>query len=313
MFFSLTFFLARAGGGVGGGGSHSSGGSSHFSGGSSSHFSSGGTHTFVGGGVGSGGSSGGGDLVALFVFVPIVLIVLVFVFLARRHAKHHRAPAPNWAATSDDSPTSMASWPTPGSPDQESGDDAVAAALAAIRARDPGFDEDAFLAVAERCFFAVEEAWSQQKPELSRPVMTDEAWQRQKADIESHRNSGRRNVLDNLTVAKATIVSAGSEEGHDVVTVRFRAASANYDVDVATGKVVHGNHEMAFWEQNWVFKRSNQASTNGESTAVQRCPNCGAPLDLDIAGVCQSCHASVRGAEGDWVVVRADQPQHIPG
>ena len=68
MFFSLTFFLARAGGGVGGGGSHSSGGSSHFSGGSSSHFSSGGTHTFVGGGVGSGGSSGGGDLVALFVF-----------------------------------------------------------------------------------------------------------------------------------------------------------------------------------------------------------------------------------------------------
>src|SRR5437764_5215833 len=215
MFFSLTFFLARAGGGVGGGGSHSSGGSS-------SHFSSGGTDTFAGGGVGSGGSSGGGDLGALFVSVPPVLIVLVFVFLARRHPKHHRAPAPNWAATSDDSPTSMASWPTPGSPDQESGDDAVAAALAAIRARDPGFDEDAFLAVAERCFFAVEEAWSQQKPELSRPVMTDEAWQRQKADIESHRNSGRRNVLDNLTVAKATIVSAGSEEGHGGVTVRFR-------------------------------------------------------------------------------------------
>jgi predicted lipid-binding transport protein (Tim44 family) len=189
---------------------------------------------------------------------------------------------------------------------------AVEAGLSAIREHDPSFDEDGFLAEVERSFFAVEEAWNQQRPELSRPVMTEGAWEHQKAEIESYRNSGRRNVLDNLTVAKATILAASSEDGHDFVTVRFRAASANYDVNIASGKVVHGNHQMAFWEQDWVFQRSVRATSDGDSTSGQRCPNCGAPLDLDIAGVCKNCKAPIRSGDNAWVLVRADQPQHVP-
>jgi predicted lipid-binding transport protein (Tim44 family) len=191
--------------------------------------------------------------------------------------------------------------------------DAVAAGLAAIHAHDAGFDEDAFLATAERCFFAVEEAWNQQRPELSQPVMADEAWQRQKAEIESYRSAGERNVLDNLTVAKATILDAETDDGHDVITVRFRAASANYDVDAASGRVVRGNHQMAFWEQDWVFRRSSKVTTEGGAASGQRCPNCGAPLDVDIAGVCKNCKASVRGSDADWMVLRASQARHVPG
>jgi predicted lipid-binding transport protein (Tim44 family) len=313
MFVSFAPFLARAGGGIGGGGHSSSGGGSHIS--------SGGSHTFFGGGGVStgGGGTGGGDLVALFIFVPIVLLVLIFVFLAHRRSRRS-ATSPSWSASAAQSapsprapgpPSSVGGSPVPTSADHLAGTDADAG-LAAIKAHDPGFDEDTFLATVERCFFAVEEAWSQQKPDLSRPVMTEDAWQRQKAEIESYRSSGRRNVLENLTVAKATIVAAGSDDGHDVATVRFRAASANYDVDVASGKVAHGNKQMAFWEQDWVFQRSSQALTGGESAGGQRCPNCGAPLDLDIAGVCKNCKASVSGGDGEWLVVRADQAQHVP-
>jgi predicted lipid-binding transport protein (Tim44 family) len=308
MFLSFAPFLARAGGGIGGGGG------SHSSGGGSSHFSGGGSHSFVGGGGFSsgGGGSGGGDLAALFIFVPIVLVVLLIVFVTHRRSRRPAA-TPSWpASTAQGSPSSGAGWPDPASPDHLAGADAAAGGLAAIKAHDQGFDEDTFLAAVERCFFAVEEAWSQQKPELSRPVMTEEAWQRQKAEIESYRKSGRRNVLDNLTVAKATIVGAASEDDHDVVTVRFRAASANYDVDVGSGKVVHGNRQMAFWEQDWVFQRSSQASTDDASVSGQRCPNCGAPLDLDIAGVCTSCKAAVGSGDGAWTVVRAGQAQHVP-
>jgi predicted lipid-binding transport protein (Tim44 family) len=311
MLLSLTFFLARAGGGIGGGG-HSSSGGGGFSGGS--HFSSGGTHTFVGGGggVSSGTTSGGGWIGALFI-VPVIIIVLVLVYAAHRRS---RAATPRWPSyTAPGSPTPAASWPAPSPPDEMPRSPAVASGLAEVKAHDPDFDEDTFLATVERCFFAVEEAWSQQRPELSQPVMSDEAWQRQKAEIESYRSSGRRSVLDNLTVAKATIVAAGSQDGRDEVTVRFRAASANYDVDIASGKVVHGNHQMAFWEQDWVFQRSSQmsqTSTDADSAAGQRCPNCGAPLDLDIAGVCKNCKTAVRSSDGHWVVVRANQPQHVP-
>jgi hypothetical protein len=159
----------------------------------------------------------------------------------------------------------------------------------------------------------VEEAWSQQRPELSQPVMVDEAWQHQKAEIESYRSAGRRNVLENLTVAKATILAADSDDDHDTATVRFRAASANYDVDAASGRVLRGNHQMAFWEQDWVFQRSSQPTTDGGDASAQRCPNCGAPLDVDIAGVCKNCKASVRGSDADWMVLHASQAQHVAG
>lgn len=310
MFLTFAPFLARAGGGIGGGGSHSSSGGSHFS--------SGGSHTFVGGGVSSfsSGSSGGstaGGLAVLFILVPIIVLVVIFVIVGHRKARHP-AKAPGWPASSSQG------WPSAGSTTMAPAParhvartDAVAAGLAAIRAHDPGFDEDAFLATAERCFFAVEEAWNQQRPELSQPVMADEAWQRQKAEIESNRAAGKRNVLDNLTVAKATILEVESDDRHDVVTVRFRAASANYDVDAASGRVVHGNHQMAFWEQDWVFQRSSKVTTEDGGASGQRCPNCGAPLDVDIAGVCKNCKASVRGSDTDWVVLRASQAQHVPG
>ena len=304
MLLSLTFFLARAGGGIGGGGHSSSSGGSHFS--------SGGTHTFVGGG-GSGFSNGttssGGWVGALFI-VPVIIIVLVLIYAAHRRS---RAAPPRWSSTTaPGSSTTTASWQVPSPPAEMPRSPAVASGLAEIKAHDPGFDEDTLLATVERCFFAVEAAWSQQRPELSQPVMSDEAWQRQKAEIESYRTSGRRGVLDNLTVAKATIVAAGSEDGRDEVTVRIRAASANYDVDIASGKVVHGNHQMAFWEQDWVFQRSGVTSTDADGAPGQRCPNCGAPLDLDIAGVCKNCKTAVSGHDGHWIVVRASQPQHVP-
>jgi predicted lipid-binding transport protein (Tim44 family) len=302
MFLTFAPFLARAGGGIGGGG----GGHSSSSGGS--HFSSGGSHTFVGGGgFSSGGGSGGGGFGVLFILVPIIVLVLIFVIVGHRRSKHP-ATAPGWLASNDQG------WPSPGSPTMGptptrhvAQTDAVASGLAAVHAHDPGFDEDAFLATAERCFFAVEEAWSQQRPELSQPVMAEEAWQRQKTEMGSYRSAGRRNVLENLTVAKATILAAESEDGRDQVTVRFRAASANYDIDAASGRVVRGNHQMAFWEQDWVFQRSSQATTDGGSGQGQRCPNCGAPLDVDIAGVCKNCKASVSGGDANWMVLRAGQ------
>jgi predicted lipid-binding transport protein (Tim44 family) len=278
------------------------------------------SHSFVGGGVssGTGGGGGGGGLEALFIFIPIIAFVLIFVVAGHRRSRHPRTP-PGWpSSTGQGSLASMppgaapSAGPVATSPGHLADTDGVADGLAAIKAHDPGFDQDAFLAAVERSFFAVEEAWSQQRPELSRPVMTDEAWQRQKGEIESYRHSGKRNVLDNLTVAKATILAAASEDGHDVVTVRFRAASANYDVDLASGRVVHGNRQMAFWEQDWVFQRSSRAKSDGEGTSGQRCPNCGAPLDVDIAGVCSNCKASVSSGDGAWVVVRADQAQHVP-
>src|SRR2546427_8585877 len=55
--------------------------------------------------------------------------------------------------------------------------------VAAIRAHDPAFNENAFLAEFQRLFFAVLEAWTALKPALSQGVMASVIWEEQKAQL----------------------------------------------------------------------------------------------------------------------------------
>jgi hypothetical protein len=194
------------------------------------------------------------------------------------------------------------------------GSDAAAAAgsvpdgLAAIRAHDPAFDDAAFVGRVERVFFVVEEAWSELKPDMSRQVMADALWQQHKAQIEQYQSQGRRNVLDNLSVGRADIVAAHSDDSYDTITVRLLAAAADYDIDVASGKVVRGDRRVSEFMEDWIFQRSSKATTRADGgTMSKRCPNCGAPLDVDLAGVCSYCKAPVMSGAYDWVLTRIDQ------
>ena len=53
----------------------------------------------------------------------------------------------------------------------------------------------------------MQEAWTELKPEMSRRVMADNIWQQHRAQIEGYREANKRNVLENLAIANAAIVS----------------------------------------------------------------------------------------------------------
>jgi predicted amidophosphoribosyltransferase len=73
---------------------------------------------------------------------------------------------------------------------------------------------------------------------------------------------------------------------------------------------VRGSRDVSEWTEDWVYQRSSDATTKtGAGTMNQRCPNCGAPLDLDLAGVCSYCKAPVMSGRYDWVLTRIDQVQ----
>jgi predicted lipid-binding transport protein (Tim44 family) len=294
---SPAVILGRAGGGqsfggFGGGG----GGIGRGIGGGGHGF---GFPIFFGGGFG-----GGGSILALLVIVG--LVVLVGVAAARRRSQPLEPPM------DEEGLSGRPAWPLPGTGGGADGGASPAAlpgpgGLDSIRQHDPAFDENAFLASAERAFFLVQKAWSEQKPELSRQVMADGVWQQHKSQIEAQQAAGTRNQLDGLAVGSAQVISAQSDQSFDTCTVRFLAASADYDVNQA-GKVVRGDRQVRQWVEDWVFQRSSSATTRPDGgTLDQKCPNCGAPLDLDLAGVCQYCRAPVMSGRYDWVLSRIEQ------
>jgi predicted lipid-binding transport protein (Tim44 family) len=286
----------RAGGGHGGG--HSSGGGGH----------SGGSSGYGGGGYYGGYHSGaGGALAALILFLLFggggLLIVILFLIF------HHRGgmspPVPS-------EPTGPRGELLPGTgagAGMVSTQEQVEAGVAQIREHDPAFDEAGFLALAERAFFTIQQAWSERKPDLSRQVMADGIWQQHRFQIEQYITQGRQNMLDNLAVQNTKIVAAHTDQAYDTVMVRFFASCADYDIDLNhKNKVVRGNKRDEDWSEDWCFQRSSQAVTKQDGgTMSKHCPNCGAPLDVDLAGVCKYCKAPVMSGQYDWVLTRIEQ------
>jgi predicted lipid-binding transport protein (Tim44 family) len=225
-------------------------------------------------------------------------------------------PAPQSASGYDDThpvgvPERFRGSTLPGTHDDATGSAAgVSDGIGTIKAHDPAFDDAAFIADVERSFFVVQQAWSERKPEMSRRVMADGIWQQHRVQIEQYEAQHRHNMLDSLSIGNATIVAAHSDQTYDTVTVRIHAASADYDVDDQSGKVVRGNRNISEWIEDWVYQRASDATTKtGAGTLGAHCPNCGAALDVNLAGVCSYCKAPIMSGKYDWVLTRIDQVQ----
>jgi predicted lipid-binding transport protein (Tim44 family) len=188
-----------------------------------------------------------------------------------------------------------------------SGWDGKAQGLRAIKAHDPGFDQGAFEAAVQRVFFAVLEAWTRLKPALSQGVMAPVIWEQQRAQVEEYRRRGRRNQLEGLTLTNALVVGAQSDPHFDTITVRMSARSADFELDAA-GAVVGGYREMRDWTEDWVFQRpASAASAKGSGPVSQLCPNCGAPILVDVTTICTFCGAPVISGRFQWLLTRIDR------
>jgi hypothetical protein len=291
----------RAGGGSGG----FSGGGGGFSGGGSGGFSGG----FSGGGSGfsGGGAALGGGLLFAFLFGGGGIFIVLWILFSIARAKggvvhsqpthtHSGAYLPGTDPTRQH-PTSLA--------ELEQG-------LDEIRAHDPAFDPNTFVQQVNKAFFVIQQAWVERKPDLSRRVMADAIWQQHRFQIQQYLDTNRQNVLENLAIQNTYLVSANSDEVYDTITVRFFASCADFDVELeddgSPGKVVRGHRGVEMWTEDWTFQRSSEAVTKVEGgTFADRCPNCGAPLDVDLQGVCSYCKAPVMSGKYDWVLSRIEQ------
>jgi len=317
---------ARAGGGhgFGGGGGGGGGGGLRCGGGG------GGLWFFGGGGGGTGGA-----IVGILLVVLIIggLLFVAMALSARQRRRISRAEEEAGTVTPASVPHGDGPAYPPGSAHPWEHDDVAAVGgavvggaaggaggpgasgggaaggIAAIQAHDPNFSTKGFINAVERSVFVVEEAWSERKPEMSSQVMADGIWQQHKAQIDQYVANGTRNVMDGLAIGKVAIIDAASDNTYDTVTVRILATCADYDIEVNSGKVMRGNkHNMEPWQEDWHFQRSSRATTKAAvGTLHQKCPNCGAPLDVDLTGVCKYCRAPVMSGDYDWVVTGINQ------
>jgi len=288
------------------------------------------------GGSGGGGFSGGGG--GLWSFWPLlffghgsfgtILLIVVLYYLYQRYAQRQAAQVGDlvgggvdsqdarrlarqgsWSPTLDagvtDDDASGRIWV--GQPATKLDPKAIADGLAAIKARDPNFDQAAFLDRAQTAFFKLQQAWQARNQDLARDVMSDALYERHKMQTDQLLANHQIDMLENIVIGHASIVGVSAGTPYDSIVVAISATMTDYTIDENTKQVVSCLKFPQTFTERWTFIRRADAKTAAGSTQLaSSCPSCGAPLSLQN-GRCTYCGAPMRTLSADWVVDSIEQ------
>lgn len=178
-------------------------------------------------------------------------------------------------------------------------------------ARHPDFDWDRTQERYRTIFLSLQKAWSSLEWEQARPFVSDSLFQYLSFWITEFRRQQLKNRLSSITIESVFPCKLRMDKYYDALTARIYASMIDVTVNQA-GKLVRGDpRRPRRFSEYWTFIRRSAASEfKGENT---NCPNCGAALKVNMAGVCAFCGSKLTSGEFDWVLSRIEQDEAYGG
>ncbi|MCA8937334.1 MAG: TIM44-like domain-containing protein [Planctomycetes bacterium] len=179
--------------------------------------------------------------------------------------------------------------------------------------RDQSFQWTEFNRRTLHIFKELQQAWTQLDEKTMRPFVTDTLFDTVRFWMERYRESGVREVLEDIKIQRVEVAKIEHDAWFDAITVRIYASMKEYQVD-KTGRTISGSKDKprSFSEYWTMIRRSDTAhKTPGDP---QSCPSCGAPLDkINRAGVCEYCNSKIVSGDFDWVLAIITQDEDYVG
>jgi predicted lipid-binding transport protein (Tim44 family) len=184
--------------------------------------------------------------------------------------------------------------------------------LGELQRRDPTFAWQPFLGRVGLVWSEFQVCWSSRDLTKMRAYLSDNLFQMQSYWVNAYKSQGLRNVSEGGRIEGVELARVESDASYDAVTVRVRAVGLDYTIADKDGKVVAGSKSRPRrYTEYWTLIRGS--SRQGPTRTEPVCPNCGAPLNINMAGVCTYCQAKVTTGEFDWVLSRIEQDEVYSG
>jgi hypothetical protein len=177
---------------------------------------------------------------------------------------------------------------------------------------DPGVTMEGLHARLQLIYGEVNAAWSRADLTAARPFVSDGLYDYLQYWVAAYQAQGLRNVLEGMRIVEWKTTRIVRDRHYDALTVRLWGTGRDTTVRQATGEVVSGDPKRdRAYSEYWTLIRG--AGVKGAPRADKSCPNCGAPLDVNMAGQCEHCGAKVTSGEFDWVLSKIEQDDSYTG
>jgi hypothetical protein len=181
--------------------------------------------------------------------------------------------------------------------------------LEALQRRDPAVTVAALRARIEHGFEAIQVAWNARDLLRCRAVLSDRLFETLGYWLDAYARSGLRNVTDRSRVTRVELSRVIRDAHYDSITWRVFATGLDYTVNEADELVSGSRSRERPYSEYWTLIRGRSAT--GAPRTGPECPNCGAPLDINMAGICRHCQAKVTSGEFDWVLSKIEQDEAV--
>lgn len=185
----------------------------------------------------------------------------------------------------------------------------LATHMRAFQGRHPDFDLKAWEARLHHIFYALQQAWSNNRWSRARPYTTDRVYQSLRFTLERYQEHGLANRLEEVKILKMQVVRLELDAWYETITVRFWARMRDFLVEVDSDTLQGGSDRSAReMSEYWTFIRA--VGSGGHSADPECCPACGGALDnVEATGACGYCGSIITTGHFDWVLHRIDQPE----
>jgi hypothetical protein len=180
-----------------------------------------------------------------------------------------------------------------------------------LQRRDPAVSWQALQGRVAHIFAELQLAWSGRDALRIRPYVSDNLFQAMVYWIDLYNQARCRNMTENASILRVDLASVLSDAHFDAITLRLFASGLDYTIS-DDGKLLSGSRSRPrTYSEYWTLIRG--VARRGEPRKDSACPNCGAPLQLGMAGVCEYCRVKVTTGEFDWVLSRIEQDESYGG
>jgi hypothetical protein len=181
------------------------------------------------------------------------------------------------------------------------------------RARKIGLDLGAFRARMELVYRELNAAWSANELTPVRGFVSDGLYDYLEYWVDAYKRQGMRNILKNMRIVRSELAKVTRDRWYHSVTMRIWGRGKDYVVRTSDGKRIRGaKNKDRNYSEYWTFIRSSDRNQQPVNTEA-KCGNCGAPLDITMAGACAHCGVHVTAGEFDWVLSKIEQDDSYRG
>jgi hypothetical protein len=183
---------------------------------------------------------------------------------------------------------------------------------AALLRDDPATTDEALAARLRLIYDELNAGWAALDLGRARPFVSDSLYDYLQYWINAYRHQGLRNVLEGMQLLRWSLVKVVRDRHFDSVTVRIWATGHDSTIRTADGAVVGGDPRAnRDYSEYWTLIRG--AAVRGAPRTDKNCPNCGAPLEVNMAGRCEHCDAKITSGDFDWVLSKIEQDESYTG